>query len=157
MTRANKAISLGISALIAIAIILVVGFGMFLGTVLNTTNTTSIGTISTHENTTFAVGSVEFSGAWHYVGNITLTGEQSVCYILRLPCPSNPSNSAMVFSDGASTAYVEFANGNKIEYTIVLINGELYCVSPNDNIPSEPACPSVISTSNSISTISPTT
>ena len=156
MKKSSKGISLGISALIVIAIILVVGFGMFLGTVLNTTNTTSIGTISTHENTTFAVGSVEFSGAWHYVGNITLTGEQSVCYILRLPCPSNPSNSAMAFSDGASTAYVEFANGN-IEYTIVLINGELYCVSPNDSIPSEPGCPGVISTSNSISTISPTT
>ncbi|MGA2875326.1 MAG: hypothetical protein ABSE82_07280 [Nitrososphaerales archaeon] len=53
--------------------------------------------------------------------------------------------------------YVEFANGNYVEYTIVLINGELYCVSPNDNIPSEPACPGVISTSNSISTTSPTT
>jgi len=41
LAKANKAISLGVSVLIIIAIIIIVGFGVFLSSTLNTTNTTS--------------------------------------------------------------------------------------------------------------------
>lgn len=52
MAKATKAISLGISALIVIVLILVVGFGVFLNSTFNTTQTTSAnpGTINTSSN-----------------------------------------------------------------------------------------------------------
>ena len=49
MARANRAISLGISALIVIALILIVGFGLFVNDTFNTTSTTerNVGTTNT--------------------------------------------------------------------------------------------------------------
>lgn len=46
MTRAKSAISLGVSALIVIALIIVVGFGAYLNATLNTTNTSNVTTLS---------------------------------------------------------------------------------------------------------------
>ena len=99
------------------------------------------------------VGSVRFSNSWHYVENVTLSGAQSACEIMRAPCVENPSNSAMEFSDGASTAYIETFGLNSVEYTLVLIDGQPYCVSPNFEL--QPECPSTIgAASNTVSVTS---
>ena len=87
---------------------------------------------------------MNLSSSWHYIGNVTLSGAQSSCEILRLPCVLNPNNTAMEYDSGASIAYVETASVNNVEYTIVLINGEPYCVSPKVLV--LPECPSVIET-----------
>ena len=89
-----------------------------------------------------AVGSVNLSSSWHYLGNITLSGAQSSCEIMRLPCVLNPSNTAMEFRSGVSIAYVETITVNNVEYTIVLINGNPYCTSPKTLV--LPECPSII-------------
>ena len=104
---------------------------------------------SAQQTVSLAIGSVTFSPSWHYTGNVTLSGSESVCGVLRLPCTANPQNQAeeLKSSDGRE-AYVETAQGcgpqGCTNWTIVLINSNVYCVNPKDNIPSQPACPSLI-------------
>ncbi len=99
------------------------------------------------------IGSVAFSSSWHYVGNVTLSGSESSCVILRLPCPSNTQNPAEELTNGnGDVAYVETMTlceaGSTTKacttFTIVLINNNLYCINPNDNIPSQPSCPAIL-------------
>lgn len=129
--RGSKTVALRFAPLIVIALI----FGAYVNYALpaSVTNVAS-------------VGSVRFSNSWHYVGNVTLSGAQSACEVMRLPCTANPSNTAMEFGSGASIAYVEMLSVNNVEYTIVLINGQPYCVSPKVQLQHE--CPSMIGTVN---------
>lgn len=96
-----------------------------------------------------SIGGVRFGSQWQYAGNVTLSGSQSVCYVLRLPCAANPQNEAeKLVSSNGSVAYVETANGcgpqTCVSWTIVLMGNSLYCVTPKSNIQSEPLCPSLI-------------
>jgi hypothetical protein len=102
------------------------------------------------QTTLITIGSVKFGPSWHYVGNVTLSGTESVCDILRLPCgggtPQNPGEELK--STNGTVAYVETANGcgpqGCVITTIVLINYNLFCVSPKSNIPSQAECPGLI-------------
>ncbi len=106
--------------------------------------------VVTQINGPIKIGSVTFEIPWRYVGNVTLSGNESSCVVLRLPCPSNPQNSAEEFvSTNGTIAYAETAQicGPNVctNYTIVLVDNNLYCVNPNSNIPSELDCPSILS------------
>lgn len=95
------------------------------------------------------IGSANFSSLWRYVGNVTLSGSESACEILRLPCSTNPQNQAeeLLNSDGR-VAYVETIDvcgpTGCTNWTVVLISNSLYCVSPESSIASQRSCPNLI-------------
>ena len=94
-----------------------------------------------------SVGGVQFGSQWRYASNVTLTGSQSACEILRFPCPSAlpQSEAERILSSNGTMAYVETASGcgpgTCVSWTIVLIGNSLYCVTPRSNIQSQPLCP----------------
>jgi hypothetical protein len=97
MARVKSAISLGVSALIIIAIILIVGFGLFLSTTLNITSTRST---STHLPSASAIclypipanATVTIFGNSSSVGNFVLfTNGTSIFFPLdACPQPATP-------------------------------------------------------------------
>jgi len=56
--------------------------------------------------------SVKFGWAWHYVGDVLLSGQAAwqVCAALGVPCPSNPIYTARVYVSGLGVAYVVVAH-----------------------------------------------
>ena len=100
-----------------------------------------------------SVGSVDFSqSSWRHIGNVTLSGNLTLCYVLRIPCPSNPQNQAVELKSSSisndTVAYVEIENGCNPEgctqTTVVIVNSTLFCVTPKTNISSQPVCTSLI-------------
>ena len=137
-------------AFVAIATLIVAGIAgsaAYVAMILPHNSSDQTGSTITY--TSFTIGSANFSSAWHYVGNVTLSGSESSCEIMRLPCPSNPQNTAEeLTSMNGTVAYVETIHGcgpdNCTTTTIVLVNNSLYCVSPKDNIATQTLCPRLI-------------
>lgn len=93
-------------------------------------------------------GATSFGDSWGYIGNVTLSGNESSCEIMRLPCPMNPSNPAEEFkSNNGSVAVVETISvcGPQVctNTTIVLINNALYCIVPKSDFDAR-VCPNRI-------------
>jgi hypothetical protein len=88
---------------------------------------------------------VTFGPAWHYVGNVTLTGSlaQQVCYAFPIP-PCNPHITfpAKEYNNSTATAYLVVFTG-ELAMNVVIINSVAYCntASPSTYIRH---CPSVI-------------
>jgi len=158
------AVAIVIAALV-IGISIIVSPYLSTRTVTQTTTTTqsttltetiaSITTITTTPATTSAqpvtVGGVTFSGSWHYVGNVTLTGALSTCKVLGIPCPSAQSQ-AEAFTDGFSTIYAEYATLIGVQTpscfspcttTVLIMNNAVFCITPYAN-GIAPLCPSMI-------------
>jgi len=74
---------------------------------------------------------VTFGPAWHYVGNVTLTGNlaQQVCYAFPIP-PCNPRITfpAKEYNNGTATAYLVVFTG-QLANNVVVINSVAYCAS----------------------------
>ena len=88
---------------------------------------------------------VTFASPWHYVGNVTLSGQLSACEALRLPCPSNPASLAEVFTNGTSVIYAEGVTVCEagqplscVTSTVLVSNGSVSCITPK--VPWEPGC-----------------
>lgn len=90
------------------------------------------------------IGSVTFGDSWHYVGNVALSGSESSCEIMHLPCPSSPQNTAEELeATNGTTAFVETMTicGEACTTTTIVLTGNQipYCVSPE--FPSYNTCP----------------
>lgn len=150
-TKNNKAIAtLAITVTVSLIVVGAVVSGVYVMSISqqHSAEQTTLSTSNTIGRS-IMIGSVNFSSIWHYTGNVTLSGSESVCSILRIPCAANPQNPAEeLMSTNATVAYAEIAHGcgpqNCMTTTIVLINNNLYCVSPKSNISSQPECPKLI-------------
>jgi len=87
---------------------------------------------------------VTFGPAWHYVGNVTLTGNlaQQVCYAFPIP-PCNPRITfpAKEYNNGTATAYLVVFTG-QLANNVVVINSVAYCASSPPGYMKH--CPAVI-------------
>jgi hypothetical protein len=87
---------------------------------------------------------VTFGPSWHYVGNVTLTGNlaQQVCYAFPIP-PCNPRITfpAKEYNNGTATAYLVVFAG-QLANNVVVINSVAYCASSPPGYMKH--CPSVI-------------
>ena len=121
MGKANRAISLGITALILIAIILIVGFGVYLSYTFNTTGTTSS---SNSSKATYCVvadtGYVYLqavSSSGEGIGNVSVleTPKANYCYgYPPFPTPTEQQTNA--------TGYVAFGGLQSNYYYLISLN-----------------------------------
>jgi hypothetical protein len=101
--------------------------------------------------------SVKFGWAWHYIGDVLLSGQAAwqVCAALGVPCPSNPIYTAREYVSGLSVAYVvvghlcEVPNGGSSSnpsscntVTVVLLDSAAYCTTAQ--VPWLKQCPATI-------------
>ncbi|MGA2874598.1 MAG: hypothetical protein ABSE82_03570 [Nitrososphaerales archaeon] len=142
MVRAKKAVSLGIVALILVAIIIIVGFGVFLDTLLNTTETQQTTNTSSH----FSEAS-----SWQVLKPNVIVSYNAECLVLGAvghTCPTTTRNDSGM--DASSLRGVELvayqgtdyyagsfsvgpygpASSVNTPWYILFTNSTIFCVTP---------------------------
>jgi len=165
LAKARRAVSLGVSALIVIALIVIAGFGAFLGTTLSTSNNNhSTGSVSSQSSSSSSQGistsysSSESNSAKNFqVINSNLTVYYgTACVVVglfQLSCPTmnaalhspSLSNVELVSSEGFYYYAINFTfsfNGQPISHTVWFTNSTVFCVSPEYG--SYNVCPSQV-------------
>jgi hypothetical protein len=143
MAKAKSGVSLGVSALIVIVLILIVGFGLFLNATFNTTSTTTI--IGSASSSSFSSN----TSSWQVLKTNVIVSYNAECMVLGAvghTCPTISRNASgtepsslrgveLVAYQGTDYYAGNFSEGpygqtTVSSRTVWFTNTTIYCITP---------------------------